>query len=35
MIPCRFCPMGFPETKAGLVEKTFHEILHNPEDVNK
>ena len=35
MIPCKYCPMAFQETKDGLIEKTFHELLHNPEDVNK
>jgi hypothetical protein len=35
MIPCDFCPQTFPDTKIGLAAKTFHELLHNPEDVNK
>jgi|TARA_B110000305_G_C19048529_1_gene451571 aerobic-type carbon monoxide dehydrogenase small subunit (CoxS/CutS family) len=35
MIQCEYCPRGFIETTTGLAEKTFHELLHEPEVVNK
>ncbi len=35
MIQCEYCPRGFAETANGLVEKTFHELLHEPKVVNK
>jgi hypothetical protein len=35
MIRCEYCPRGFVESPNGLVEKTLHEILHEPEVVNK
>ncbi len=34
MLNCEFCPKQFFETANGLVEKTFHEVLHDPELVN-
>jgi hypothetical protein len=35
MIQCEYCPKGFIETHNGLAEKTFHELLHEPEMVNR
>ena len=35
MIQCEYCTRGFIETTNGLAEKTFHELLHEPEVVNK
>jgi hypothetical protein len=35
MIQCEYCPRGFIETANRLAEKTFHELLHEPEVVNK
>jgi len=35
MIQCEYCPRGFIETSNGLAEKTFHELLHEPNVVNK
>lgn len=35
MIRCEYCTKGFVETHTGLAEKTFHELLHDPEVVNK
>jgi aerobic-type carbon monoxide dehydrogenase small subunit (CoxS/CutS family) len=35
MIQCEYCPRGFVDTANGLVAKTFHELLHEPDVVNK
>jgi hypothetical protein len=35
MINCEYCPEKFIESMNGLVEKTFHELLHEPEMVNE
>ena len=35
MIPCEYCTEQFIENMNGLAEKTFHELLHEPEMVNK
>ena len=34
MINCDFCGKKFIENMDGLVEKTFHEILHHDKQVN-
>jgi hypothetical protein len=34
MLTCEYCPKQFIETANGLVQKTFHETLHDPEVVN-
>ncbi len=34
MLDCEFCPKQFFETANGLVAKTFHESLHDPDLVN-
>lgn len=35
MIQCQYCTRQFVDTQRGLVEKTFHESLHEPQVVNK
>lgn len=35
MIKCEYCEKGFLDTINGLIEKTFHETLHEPELINK
>lgn len=35
MLQCEYCNREFYETANGLTEKTFHELLHEPELVNK
>jgi hypothetical protein len=35
MIKCEYCPKSFVENMNGLAEKTFHEMLHEPEMVNQ
>ena len=35
MIQCEYCTKNFVENENGLVEKTFHELLHGPEVVNQ
>ena len=32
---CDYCNRRFVDTQIGLAEKTFHEMLHEPEIVNK
>jgi len=34
MLECRYCPKGFVESMEGLITKTFHELLHEPETIN-
>lgn len=34
MIPCQFCGRNFAESLIGLTEKTFHELIHHPDEVN-
>ncbi len=34
-LTCEFCPKKFEGNANGLAEKTFHELLHEPELVNK
>jgi len=34
MIVCEYCTEQFVENMNGLVAKTFHEILHEPDTVN-
>ena len=34
MIECEYCTKNFVESMNGLAEKTFHEMLHEPEIVN-
>ena len=35
MIQCEYCDQNFVESSNGLAEKTFHELLHEPEVVNQ
>lgn len=35
MIQCQYCTRQFVDTVTGLAEKTFHELLHEPQVVNK
>lgn len=35
MISCEFCNEKFVENMNGLVEKTFHELLHKDDEVNE
>ena len=35
MIQCEYCPKSFVESPNVLAEKTIHELLHEPEDVNQ
>jgi len=35
MIQCEYCNKGFIESQNGLAEKTFHQLLHDPETINK
>ena len=35
MIQCEYCNRGFIESQNGLAEKTFHQLLHDPEIINK
>ena len=35
MIRCKYCTKNFIESMNGLTERTFHEILHEPEIVNQ
>lgn len=35
MMQCEYCDRQFIDTQRGLAEKTFHELLHEPEIVNK
>ncbi len=35
MIRCEYCAKNFAESMNGLAEKTFHEVLHEPEIVNQ
>ena len=35
MIQCDYCPKNFVESANGLAEKTFHELLHEPNVVNQ
>ena len=32
---CDYCTKRFTESMNGLAEKTFHEMLHEPEIVNQ
>ena len=34
MLECEYCDQYFFENKNGLAEKTFHELLHDPEIIN-
>ncbi len=34
MIKCDYCTTSFRVTADGMVQKTFHELLHGPEIVN-
>lgn len=34
-IKCEYCNREFVESSSGLAEKTFHELLHEPEVVNQ
>lgn len=34
MIRCNYCSKGFAVTPNGMVEKTMHEVLHEPRLVN-
>ena len=35
MIQCEYCTKDFFESHEGLAEKTIHELLHEPEIVNR
>jgi len=35
MVECKFCKKRFFDDRDGLVGLTFHELLHDPEMVNK
>lgn len=35
MIQCEYCARSFVDSSNGLVEKTFHELLHGAKVVNR
>ena len=35
MIQCEYCTKNFVESMNGLIEKTFHLLLHEPRIVNQ